>query len=500
MLKFIKIKALGWSANLVIILAQIVIFSQLNGLDVAPGNVLFTPITFGPQGGGDSYTRLIGEEGEIINQWDHSSSAATTAYLLKDSTLLCPITIEDPYMVGSAYGGKIVKYSWHGEILWQYDYSNVNYLQHHDIEPMPNGNILLIAWDRRTYLEGINAGRVGLESEIWPDKIVELQPIGQDSAIIVWEWKFWDHLIQDVDPNLPNYGVVSEHPELIDINIGDLPLAAMGIADWTHLNSIDYNEEFDQIVISSRNMSEFYIIDHSTTTEEAASHSGGNSGMGGDIIYRWGNPMNYQRGTIEDKYLVGQHDVNWMESGYPNSGNLIMFNNGSITGFGQNYTLSSVIEISPPIDSTGAYTIDSLSAYGPEDVVWSYQSNFFSHIMSGAKRLLNGNSLVTVATEMRIFEVNPEGEIVWDYTHSEDGQTSISKAHKYTLDYLLPDCVSLGDINQNCNIDVFDIILAVNFILNLIDLDIIQIALADLNNSEDITIEDILLLVNLILS
>ena len=51
-----------------------------------------------------------------------------------------------------------------------------------------------------------------------------------------------------------------------------------------YVRSIDYNEDLDQIVISSRNMSEFYVIVHSTTTEEASGHSGGNCGMGGDIL------------------------------------------------------------------------------------------------------------------------------------------------------------------------------------------------------------------------
>ena len=476
-----------------------IVLSSLSALDVCPGNILFTPITDGPFGGGDSYTRLIREDGELVNQWNHETSAATTAYLLNDSTLVCPFKIDNPQIVGSAYGGKIIKYSWGGEILWEYEYSDETYLQHHDIEVMPNGNILLIAWDRRTYLEGISVGRVDLESEIWPDKIVELEPIGQDSAIIVWEWKFWDHLVQDIDPNLPSYGVVSEHPELIDINIGDLPLAALGITDWTHLNSIDYNQELDQIVISSRNMSEFYIIDHSTTTEEASGHTGGNSGMGGDILYRWGNPMNYQRGTLEDKVLVGQHDVNWIEPGYPNSGNLIMFNNGSTTSYGQNNTLSSVLEICPPIDSEGLYYLGGLDSFGPEEGVWSYQFDFFSHIMSGAKRLSNGNTLVTVATEMRIFEVTTDGEVVWNYNHMEHGQTGISKASKYPLDFLLPNCVSLGDINQDCNIDIFDIIGLLNYILGLDDLDDNEFYLADLNADGNLTVEDILLIVSLIL-
>ena len=159
-----------------------------------------------------------------------------------------------------------------------------------------------------------------------------------------------------------------------------------------------------------------------------------------------------------------------------------------------------MIEISAPVDSSGFYEIDSLNAYGPEEVVWSFQSDFFSHIMSGAKRLLNGNTLVTVATEMRIFEVTSSGNVVWDYIHEEVGQTSISKAHKYNLDYLSPDCSSLGDVDQNCNIDILDIILVVNYILNLTDLDAVQINLADLNNSEDINIQDVTLLVDLILN
>ena len=37
--------------------------------------------------------------------------------------------------------------------------------------------------------------RENLENEMWPDKIIELQPIGIDSANVIWEWYFWDHLI-----------------------------------------------------------------------------------------------------------------------------------------------------------------------------------------------------------------------------------------------------------------------------------------------------------------
>ena len=141
--------------------------------------------------------------------------------------------------------------------------------------------------------------------QMWSESIFEIKPIGSDSAEIVWEWHLWDHLVQDVNPNLSNYGVISEHPELLNINLGQVGFGMSSFgsdnADWIHFNSIDYNPYLDQIVLSSRMMNEIYIIDHSTTTQEAASHSGGNSGKGGDFLYRWGKPQNYIEVTETDR-------------------------------------------------------------------------------------------------------------------------------------------------------------------------------------------------------
>ena len=408
--------------------------------------------------------------------------------------------VENPFMVGAAYGGKIVKYNWMGDIIWEYSYSDTNHLQHHDIEPMPNGNILLLSWDRKTYLEAINEGREDIESDIWPDKIVEVELIGNNEINIVWEWTFWDHLIQDFDSTLSNYGVISDHPELLDINLVSLGLAALGYSDWTHSNSIDYNEELDQILISSRNMHEIYIIDHSTTTEQAASHSGGNSGMGGDILYRWGNPMNYDRGNQQNRLLIGQHDANWIDNGFPSEGNILIYNNGSITSFGQDFTQSSVVQIEPPINEYGIYEIDEVNSYLPLNYNWSYTDDFFSHIMSGVRRLENGNTLIVPATENKIFEINAEGEIVWEYLHIEPGHNSISKAFKYPLDYLRSGSLLFGDIDFNQNIDIFDILLIINYILEINQMPGSQIYLSDINGDQIVTIEDIISLVSIIMN
>ena len=121
-------------------------------------------------------------------------------------------------------------------------------------------------------------------------------------------------MIQDFDSSKDNFGVVADNPELMDINAisggggpGPGPGPGGGGGDWFHVNGINYNAELDQIVFTSRFASEFYIIDHSTTTAEAAGHTGGNSGMGGDFIYRWGNPSNY--GTPGTQTIPGPvHD------------------------------------------------------------------------------------------------------------------------------------------------------------------------------------------------
>jgi len=99
--------------------------------------------------------------------------------------------------------------------------------------------------------------------------------------------------------------------------------------NWIHANAVEYNASLDQIVFSSRKMNEIYIIDHSTTTFEATTHVGGNSGKGGDFLWRWGNPINYGQGTATDQKLYGQHDPKWIPTGFPHAGKLSVFNNGT---------------------------------------------------------------------------------------------------------------------------------------------------------------------------
>jgi hypothetical protein len=338
--------------------------------------------------------------------------------------------------------------TWESKMLWDFEYANEQFHAHHDFTIMPNGNILAIAWEAKSPEEVLARGRkpeLTPKAGLWPDKIVEIVPEGQRGGKVIWEWHIWDHLIQDYDPKKANYGNPADHPELLDLNVGDSlpPLISQDSMDilkkqgraWRnqtpenlgsdvyHVNAIKYNPDLDQIAFSSPDLSEIFIIDHSTTTRQAAGHSGGRWGKGGDFLYRWGNPQNYRRGDSTDRKLFRQHDIRWIEKGKPGAGNLTVFNNDIPNRDSMNY--SAIYEIIPPTDEKGNYLLEKGKAYGPEKPVWTYIApdsvSFFSSFVSGAHRMNNGNTFINEGARGRYFEVTKEGKIVWEYLNPYRG-------------------------------------------------------------------------------
>jgi hypothetical protein len=385
---------------------------------------------------------LINRKGEVVHEWK-GNYRVLGAYLGNDGSLVQNAEDPDfPVFAGGGECGRLQKITWDSKILWDFEYANEEHLAHHDFAVMPNGNVLTIAWQAKTADQALAAGRkpnLIPKAGLWPDEIVEVEPQGERSGKIIWEWHIWDHLIQDYDSKKANYGKPSDHPELLDFNIGDsLPplisqdsidiLKSQGRArrnetaenrgsEVFHFNAINYNAELNQIAFSSFNLSEIFIIDHSTTTKEAAGHTGGQWGKGGDFLYRWGNPQNYRHGDSTNRKLFNQHNIRWIEKGKPGAGNLTVFNNDIRNLNSMNY--SAIYEIAPPTDKKGNYILEKVKTFGPEKPIWTYIApdtvSFWSNFISGAHRLNNGNTFINEGAKGRFFEVTKEGKIVWEY-------------------------------------------------------------------------------------
>ncbi|KHK02140.1 aryl-sulfate sulfotransferase [Desulfovibrio sp. TomC] len=390
-----------------------------------------------------TFTYLIDRSGAVVHTWKSDYNAGLTAVLTEDGHLVRAGKVANDYYIHGS-GGVIEEYDWDGRLVWQYVYSDTDEFQHHDFMVLPNGDILFIVAEVITAEEALALGRDPTklrDGYLTADKLVEVRPEGFSGGEIVWQWRAIDHIVQDVAPTASTYGVVADHPELIDFNYEGRPAFPDG---WTHINSVDYDEATDRILISARNYNEIWIIDHSATTAEAAGHTGGASGSGGDLLYRWGNPEAYDAGTRADRQLHGQHDAKWIDAGLPGDGDILVFDNGA-DRLGCDY--SRVLEITVPTTANGGYALSTDGSYGPAAPTWTYVSpgltDFYSARMSGAQRLPNGNTLATLGDSGTLREVTAEGATVWTWDAElsllEGGapgtETSVFYATWYPEDY-----------------------------------------------------------------
>lgn len=363
---------------------------------VSSGYVLYSPEV-------NRKVLLVDNCGELVNMWRFGEAPGATCYLLENGNLL------------RAGKDTLEIRDWDDNSIWSFAITaewGIN--QHHDIEPLPNGNILCIVNDNYTSPEMLAMGQdtTIVQGGTEFDKIIEIHPVGADSAEIVWEWTFTDHLIQDFDNTKPNYGVVADHPELLDVNY-----QTGFMNDFIHLNAIDYNASLDQIMISARSLNEIIIIDHSTTTAEAASHSGGNSGKGGDFLWRWGNPQVYRQGVPADQQLFLQHDCKWIDPGFPDAGKITVFNNLGYSTIGD----TSSVHILSPVFINNEYMIGG-NTFLPAFFDWSWKGTILGTLVfedkkSGVQSLQNGNVLITETSKGRISEIDRNGNLMWTYVN-----------------------------------------------------------------------------------
>lgn len=386
----------------------------INADNALNGYTLIAPVS-------SQITYLVDMQGNLVHTWKSRYNAGLHAVLLPNGNLLRAGSLPDqPVLIGGV-GGIIEEFDWAGNLVWSYTAMNENEVQHHTFDRMPNGNTLILMWERVTNEQALAKGRdpnklvpadgVKIQDQVakdfWLDFVREVNPKGET----VWEWHVLDHL--------------GTGPSKLDFN-WTLPKTMNPMyssVDWTHYNTVEYVAETDQVILNSRNFGEFYLVDHKT----------------GDIQFRWGNPTTYGEGRKPgfwddgDTAMFGSHCATWV-----GDGKVIVFDNGSER---------------PMRRRSRAVEVDTKTG----EITWQYEPKIshglFSFRQGAVQPLPNGNVLITSTNQGHLLEVNREKEVVWEYinpvvrldflcfleddVHGTPGdalQNSVHRSYRYAAD------------------------------------------------------------------
>ncbi len=330
---------------------------------VVPGEFELAPVFLA---GRDDVVRLIAPNGLVVRSWEAEEGAA----------LGHPLAVNrGEFITFKSYDDgrtSLVHLDFDGNVLFElFEPEGKEF--HHDFDLLENGNYLILC---RQDLERPEISDQTIED----DCLMEVNPEGE----IVWEWTTADHF--------DAFGFSQE--------VQDGIFAAGG--DWAHANAASPipadNPHTDprflagNIIMSYRFVSRVAVVDRST----------------GDIVWT-------------GQFSIGQHDTQMVPGSLPGGGNITIFNNG----FGEHYDSSIDIE-----DHSSVVEVDPIT----EEVVWEYTAemsnlprwHFYSHFISSAQRLANGNTLICEGALGRVFEVTPEGKIVWEFVSPWTGPSGRS--------------------------------------------------------------------------
>ena len=344
------------------------------------GYTLVTPLQ-----GDSSY--LIDMDGLFVHRWSWPGVRPMQAKLLPNGNVLMmgversllppppddftldPPPFEQHVRRLGANGSILREVDWDGNVVWEHHDMAI----HHDYSRLANGNTVYPAWVEmpdeaaKQVKGGVRRPREKLP-KLLGDDIVEVDAKGNE----VWRARTWEILDPKKDPICP----LERRWE------------------WTHINSIDTNEDGD-VLFSCRQNSRVGIISRAS----------------GELTWKYGFPD-----------TAHQHHATFV-----GDGNVQIFDNGMHRSNGM--STSRVIEVDPEND----------------EVVWTYEGNppaqFFSGHISGAQRLANGNVLICEGTSGRVFEVTKSGEPVWEWwnpVYNDRSGVSIGwlfRAYRYGADY-----------------------------------------------------------------
>jgi len=500
------------------------IYSMYNS-NVLPNKYVFSEVD---AGGGNEWMNLHDDNGNLV--WTFGLIHHELMNRLNDGLIEGPLLLQTAPEVG---WGNLGIYG----------------VRHHDAWPLLNGNILIHGYHTigpyDVHLLGFQFDTSSSRDYAW---VMEIEPTGVGycegdvdcSFNVVWEWYMIDHIVQDNEPQNPwNY------VEDINQNLNKLDIDMYGESeqDRSHVNTIHYNPELDQVLISARGFDEFYVIQRYPNQN------------GGEIIFRCCQPEQYGATEYDWGYTRHQHGVNWIPPTYPDGGDMLVYNNES--GFLGSSFRSSVLKISPEM-SNGNYAIETINGkqryrINTTEIMSELTGDgtgldyvtFYCPTMSGVFMLPNGNLwLSNNPTPAGCSAINDDiSQVVsgytggyeisdpWDsaqivYHHNAQGFNSDEFVSEGRIVKYVPGCTDpnainfdpvthymymiddgscyyegggSGDVNFDLNVDILDVITIVNSILGNIELTTEQIAIADVNGDGNVDINDVITLINIIL-
>jgi len=371
-----------------------------NKAGVEPGYVIF--------GAPDGRGYAIDVKGQVANKWNAPSAGEELGYVrpLANGNLLAATHAKrggDRPDAWPAGGDAIIEMTQDGREVWRYT-SEANVSLHHDMERMDSGDTMMVC--------SRDLDRPAISKRLLTDDcLLEADASGK----AVWDWQTADHLDELELPAQAKADILAgkgtTRPGAQD---------AKGF-DYLHMNAAspipasaghtDPRFRAGNFIVSYRNISTIAVVDHASKK----------------IVWK-------MTGTS-----IGQHNPHFIPSGVPGTGHILLFDNGFVDPESNPIHVSSrmnsrVLEINP-LDNSIVWDYGATKSNRP---IWT----FFSHFISSAQRQPNGNTLICEGANGRIFEVKPDGEIVWEFvnpfanTSGKIPATTVFRAAKVSPDWL----------------------------------------------------------------
>ena len=177
--------------------AQNTLGTLVNTASSFDGYTLLSPI-------GSTETYLLDNCGRVVQSWSSDFRPGLAAYLLPNGDLIRSVQLQSSVFAGGGIGGGFEQWDWEGNLVRFWNAATDSLHAHHDFTVLPNGNLLLIAWERHSGEEAIARGRDPelTSPEVWVTRVEERD--AEDE--VVWAWSVWDDLVQDFDAALPGFG------------------------------------------------------------------------------------------------------------------------------------------------------------------------------------------------------------------------------------------------------------------------------------------------------